>query len=136
MDLAFALNDVEAKKQYELAERVTAYMYALNTYFHQGYERFVEMQTYLQSTSILVQKTRSELESERVLMLQRKRNLEQVNKRVTRMINDSQSKREWLQWHWPKLHLAQRTIKAICSNDQRACERIGNDASLLSRMAF
>eukprot|EP01118_Nematostelium_gracile_P018487 TRINITY_DN8212_c0_g1_i2.p1 TRINITY_DN8212_c0_g1~~TRINITY_DN8212_c0_g1_i2.p1 ORF type:complete len:534 (+),score=139.48 TRINITY_DN8212_c0_g1_i2:101-1702(+) len=77
MDLVFALNEIEAKKQFELMERVTAVMYANLAFFHQGYELFNEMSPQMRQLSSQVQTTRKSFEQEKKDLLFYKKVLSQ-----------------------------------------------------------
>eukprot|EP01119_Soliformovum_irregulare_P025849 TRINITY_DN9675_c0_g1_i1.p1 TRINITY_DN9675_c0_g1~~TRINITY_DN9675_c0_g1_i1.p1 ORF type:complete len:747 (+),score=228.32 TRINITY_DN9675_c0_g1_i1:245-2242(+) len=76
LDLVFALNDVEAKKQYEVMERVAAYMYANAAFFHQGHELFSEMTSFLRHSSSSIQQMRVDIEEDRTKAVQLKQDLE------------------------------------------------------------
>jgi len=85
LDLVFKLNQIQAKKRLELLERVCAFMYLQRTYFHQGYELFLGLDTYMNNLSSQLQQYRKQFEAEQKRLSASKLRLaEMAGKEATR----------------------------------------------------
>eukprot|EP01114_Cavostelium_apophysatum_P020833 TRINITY_DN7092_c0_g1_i1.p1 TRINITY_DN7092_c0_g1~~TRINITY_DN7092_c0_g1_i1.p1 ORF type:complete len:501 (+),score=147.87 TRINITY_DN7092_c0_g1_i1:123-1625(+) len=64
LDFVSSLNSIQARKKFDFLEKSTSFTYANLAYFHQGYELYNEMGTYMRQLSAYLQKCRQTYEEE------------------------------------------------------------------------
>lgn len=82
LDLAFSLNDIQARKTFEFLENTTAFSYSNLGFYHQAYELYNELSPLLRSLTTYIQKSKAEHEEERKEALEHKKTLELLDTSV------------------------------------------------------